>query len=656
VKGTFLKPGRVAVILAVVGFGVALWAGLTHQSDWFVLVPAFFIGLVAAFWWGDLTGLAKGAVDSLGWAVIILLPLTLPLIAAVIVGSPAFGLLLQLLLLPPLVVFAWRAILVPSCAEVTTAWKQYEARGERLNLGRTARRIAFPLLLCVTFVVATLLIGVRVDPLEDRPGTSTDFLTIAFGLWLSAIVLRVAGYAISWPRTVVAVFGIAAVIWAAIWAGILPGYNDLEGRWWIQVILWGLPLTLVLTALIEAWAVHSEEIRRWLDEHKFSDVRGLWLRGAGDVTSIAAAVAVVAAGIAGYFEVHGETDSTIASGASAAKKVADPLQISRRELAEAYAPRLIFTTDERWRPIDVGAFLDDAQLTGRYGITRKDRVRFKRHRELPRQCPPLVEAPCFDLTITCREGEDCPEPEGTPRAAYVRVLKDNGGTPGRPNPFAVPDGVDDETAAMLESTSVLIQYWLFYRFNEWNRPTLSGRLAGRHEGDWEAVMVGLSAEKPEFVAFSAHCAGTWRPWDEVEVAETHQGPRTHPLIAVAEGSHANYVETQDRRSPDWAGCAGIGKGTTTLLGYASNIRDKTENGYTRRLKGDELKLVSGNAPPMSFPGTWGARTQTLLINKRTHKLENKKGGPETPTLQPLWIDPLRKVFCSNWDPRRCPER
>src|SRR5207244_6685096 len=28
----------------------------------------------------------------------------------------------------------------------------------------------------------------------------------------------------------------------------------------------------------------------------------------------------------------------------------------------------------------------------------------------------------------------------------------------------------------------------------------------------------------------------------------------HPLVAVAEGSHANYLHATDERSPEWSGC------------------------------------------------------------------------------------------------------
>jgi hypothetical protein len=203
---------------------------------------------------------------------------------------------------------------------------------------------------------------------------------------------------------------------------------------------------------------------------------------------------------------------------------------------------------------------------------------------------------------------------------------------------------------------VLIQYWFFYRYNEWTRPTLTGRLSGRHEGDWEAVMVGLGPTEPVFVAYSAHCAGSWRPWTgpgAIEVAQT-AAPRTHPLIAVAEGSHAHYAETQVRRSPDWAGCAGLKEGATTLVSYASNIRDKTGAGPRWLPSGEELQLVTGSDHPMRFPGTWGGSTQTLLINQREHELEDKDGGPQTPKLQKLWRKPLGTVFCSNWRPRQCP--
>jgi hypothetical protein len=210
-----------------------------------------------------------------------------------------------------------------------------------------------------------------------------------------------------------------------------------------------------------------------------------------------------------------------------------------------------------------------------------------------------------------------------------------------PDPFAVDAGPYDQR------TWVILQYWFFYRYNDWVRPVLTGELSERHEGDWEAVTIGLGKKAPLFAAYSAHCGGNWRDWSDVGVSPVPTGPRLHPIVAVAEGSHANYFESQDRRSPDWAGCAGrLPDGAATLISYASNIRDKTEDGQTWRPEGNHMIILKRRKKPMSFVGTWGANTKTLLVNRRPHDLESTVGGPPTPTLQPLWYDPLRQIFHS----------
>ena len=49
-----------------------------------------------------------------------------------------------------------------------------------------------------------------------------------------------------------------------------------------------------------------------------------------------------------------------------------------------------------------------------------------------------------------------------------------------------------------------------------------------HEGDWEAVTVGLSADRPLFVDWSAHCAGEWRPFAGATLVADAGGERHAP--------------------------------------------------------------------------------------------------------------------------------
>jgi hypothetical protein len=80
------------------------------------------------------------------------------------------------------------------------------------------------------------------------------------------------------------------------------------------------------------------------------------------------------------------------------------------------------------------------------------------------------------------------------------------------------------------SSSTVIQYWLFYIFND-------GPL-NDHQGDIEVVQVFLgNSGNPQEVLASQHGAGENAVWRDVERTGTH------PVIYVAQGSHANYFRS-----------------------------------------------------------------------------------------------------------------
>ena len=79
-------------------------------------------------------------------------------------------------------------------------------------------------------------------------------------------------------------------------------------------------------------------------------------------------------------------------------------------------------------------------------------------------------------------------------------------------------------------SSTVIQYWLFYIFN--NGPM------NEHQGDIEVIQVFLDASgNPQRVLASQHGAGQNAAWGDVEKDDTH------PVIYVAQGSHANYFRS-----------------------------------------------------------------------------------------------------------------
>lgn len=81
------------------------------------------------------------------------------------------------------------------------------------------------------------------------------------------------------------------------------------------------------------------------------------------------------------------------------------------------------------------------------------------------------------------------------------------------------------------SSSTVIQYWLFYAYN--NGPL------NDHQGDIEVVELFLntSSGKPETTLYSQHLAGENAGWGDVEKENDH------PVVYVAQGSHANYFRS-----------------------------------------------------------------------------------------------------------------
>ena len=82
-----------------------------------------------------------------------------------------------------------------------------------------------------------------------------------------------------------------------------------------------------------------------------------------------------------------------------------------------------------------------------------------------------------------------------------------------------------------------LQYWLWFYYNPKH---LLG--AGKHEGDWELVQVGLASDgAPQLVTCSQHETGEARSWKRVRRHAHSDGE--HPLIYVAPFSHACYFES-----------------------------------------------------------------------------------------------------------------
>ncbi|MCF7918666.1 MAG: SUMF1/EgtB/PvdO family nonheme iron enzyme [Candidatus Cloacimonetes bacterium] len=96
--------------------------------------------------------------------------------------------------------------------------------------------------------------------------------------------------------------------------------------------------------------------------------------------------------------------------------------------------------------------------------------------------------------------------------------------------------------------SLIIQYWFPHIVN--NLSNVPGVLAGNyHEGDVENATVILSLEedigylKPLAMILSKHYSGSWSKWSEIEKSIEEDNLTEHPIIYIANGSHANFFSS-----------------------------------------------------------------------------------------------------------------
>lgn len=95
-----------------------------------------------------------------------------------------------------------------------------------------------------------------------------------------------------------------------------------------------------------------------------------------------------------------------------------------------------------------------------------------------------------------------------------------------------------------DGSRIVLQYFFFYAFNDWR----SQGGINFHEADWEGAMISLrkngDALEPDRVAVFQHHAREVREWSRAKRLGEH------PLLYVAAGSHATYLERGRKPLPD----------------------------------------------------------------------------------------------------------
>jgi hypothetical protein len=274
---------------------------------------------------------------------------------------------------------------------------------------------------------------------------------------------------------------------------------------------------------------------------------------------------------------------------------------AQRALAERFAPVLelvqqqeVCGPGEPYRPIDVNVILgnDTVALRGPWndadlvtiGPTAAELGRglYGYHLDFPGN--PLRAGCSYELW-------ERDIAAGTEPTAYAHIATE----PGYPDRLA-------------------LQYWFFYVFNDFGNP---------HEGDWEMIQLNFDAANatqaltrhPTEVGYSQHEGAERAAWDD-EKLNIVGG--THPVVFVADGSHANFFDAAlfvGRSAEEGVGCDDTRGPHTTIIPVVSTIPSAAAAAHTA------YRWIG-------FQGRWG-ELQPAFFN-----------GPTGPNMKSQWTAPI----------------
>jgi hypothetical protein len=261
----------------------------------------------------------------------------------------------------------------------------------------------------------------------------------------------------------------------------------------------------------------------------------------------------------------------ISAPASAAEALTDT------QLAYRFRPILLFDSQERWRPLDVEAFLAEPGHLA---------------------CPPTPLA-CTPLTGGAEQL--------TPAVDHLD-LRGNG-----PDDSLGPTRIYAHVTR--RGARVAIDYWWFLRYNAYS--------IDRHEGDWEGmtVIADGAGSRVRQVHFAAH-ADVWR-----YPAGVPQLVGRRMRVYVSRGAHASYPRPCDRRCRQTEG---------TLPEARFDGRRPWSGNTAAGCRARCVKLL----PPDSWnawPGRWGITTASAFAAPLTPAFQHRCRHPFTARRTPRTI-------------------
>jgi hypothetical protein len=160
---------------------------------------------------------------------------------------------------------------------------------------------------------------------------------------------------------------------------------------------------------------------------------------------------------------------------------------------------------------------------------------------------------------------------------------------------------------------LVVQYWFFYWFNQFN---------DIHEGDWEGMQISFDAGTPEQaladgpseIALFQHAGGERASWDATKV----QKEDTHPIVYPAAGSHATFYDEaiyiQNGKNGSGVGCDNTSEPLTRTEPEPTIVP-------THAARGTEFQWLS-------YLGHWGQREKGF------------NNGPTGPVTKGQWLEPF----------------
>jgi hypothetical protein len=154
-----------------------------------------------------------------------------------------------------------------------------------------------------------------------------------------------------------------------------------------------------------------------------------------------------------------------------------------------------------------------------------------------------------------------------------------------------------------EEGRLWLQYWFFYYYDDKGLLGLE-----QHEGDWEMVQLRLGdGMAPDAAVFARHAEAERLSWDEVELADSGEGPAL--VVYPARGSHASLPRAGSFEGP---------------------VVPDHNDGLGPRARPALVAIADDGPRWLLWPGRWGSTRRREFF---------EADSPRGPRGQPQWWDP-----------------